>query len=68
MPGIARATYMPFPFQIIQGTDTIMIAYPFASASRLIHLYRRQERNAQLLEFKCVPFSEELLYGHLRRK
>ena len=29
-------------------------------------LYRRQERHAQLLEFKCVEFSEELLYGHLR--
>jgi len=152
MPGVPRATYMPFPFQIVQGTDKIIIAYPFASASRLIHmadvgespsdtwmgwsqgrwdgdtlvvdvtsfvdqtwfdragnfhsnelhvieryrlenpnliqyeatiedpkvftrpwtmnmpLYRRQERNAQLLEFKCVPFSEELLYGHLRRK
>ncbi|MBI3046805.1 MAG: hypothetical protein HYY76_00685 [Acidobacteria bacterium] len=152
MPGVPRATYMPFPFQIIQGTEKIVIAYPFASASRLIHmdevgespsdtwmgwsrgkwdgdrlvvnvtsfvdqtwfdragnfhsdalhvierytlvdpnlmayeatiedpkvftrpwkmsmpLYRRQEQNAQLLEFKCVPFSEELLYGHLRRK
>jgi hypothetical protein len=31
-------------------------------------LYRRLDRNAQLLEFKCVPFSEELLYGHLRKK
>jgi hypothetical protein len=152
MPGIPRATYMPFPFQVVQGTDKIIMAYPFASASRLIHmdevgespsdtwmgwsrgkwdgdtlvvdvtsfvdqtwfdragnfhssdlhvveryrlespnliqyeatvedpkvftrpwkmsmpLYRRQEHNAQLLEFKCVPFSEELLYGHLRRK
>jgi hypothetical protein len=31
-------------------------------------LYRRKERNAQLLEFKCVEFAEELLYGHLRKK
>ena len=30
-------------------------------------LYRRRDRNMQILEFKCVPFSEELLYGHLRR-
>ena len=30
-------------------------------------LYRRVEENAQLLEFKCVPFSEELLYWHLRK-
>jgi hypothetical protein len=26
-------------------------------------LYRRMEPNVQLLEFKCVEFSEELLYG-----
>jgi hypothetical protein len=31
-------------------------------------LYRRKERNAQLLEFKCVEFAEELIYGHLRKK
>ena len=151
MPGVPRATYMPFPFQIIQGTSKIVIAYAFASASRLIHmdkvddspaenwmgwsrgrwdgdtlvvdvtslidqtwfdragnfhsealhvverytpaganqiqyeatiedpkvftrpwkmtmaLHRRQEKNAQLLEFQCVPFSEEMMYGHLRK-
>ena len=31
-------------------------------------LYRRVERNAQLLEFKCVEFAEEMLYGHLRKR
>jgi len=31
-------------------------------------LYRRVEKDAQLLEFRCVEFSEELLYGHLRKK
>src|SRR5215468_6420987 len=31
-------------------------------------LYRRKEKNAQLNEFKCVEFAEELLYGHLRKK
>ncbi len=30
-------------------------------------LYRRMEPNAQLLDFKCVEFVEELLYGHLRK-
>jgi hypothetical protein len=30
-------------------------------------LYRRVEPNAQLLEFKCVEFVEELMYGHLRK-
>jgi hypothetical protein len=31
-------------------------------------LYRRVERNAQIMEFKCVEFAEELLYGHLRKQ
>jgi hypothetical protein len=31
-------------------------------------LYRKVEKNAQLLEFKCVPFSEELLYGEFKKK
>ena len=31
-------------------------------------LYRRQEKNAQILEFKCVEFVEELLYGGFRKK
>jgi len=31
-------------------------------------LYRRQEKNAQLLEYKCVEFVEELMYGELRKK
>ena len=30
-------------------------------------LYRRVEKNAQLLEFKCVEFVEDLIYGHLRK-
>ncbi len=28
-------------------------------------LYRHIEPNAQILEFKCVPFVEELLYKDL---
>ena len=31
-------------------------------------LYRSQEKRAQLLEFKCVEFVEELMYGELRKK
>jgi hypothetical protein len=152
LPGVPRATYMPFPFQIVQGDTKIILAYAFASTSRLVHLdkvdpapadsfmgwsvgrwegdtlvvdvtslndktwfdragnfhsdalhvverytpaspellryeatiedskvftrpwkmsfplYRRLDKNAQFLEFKCVPFSEELVYGHLRKK
>jgi hypothetical protein len=152
MPGIPRANYMPYPFQIIHSTDKILFAYEFATANRVVNmtnhvesptdswmgwsngrwegdtlvvevtglnglawldragnftsnrvkvterftpagsnhinyeatiedptvftrawkinfpLYRRMEKNAQLLEFKCVEFAEELLYGHLRKK
>jgi hypothetical protein len=152
MPGIPRATYQPFPFQIVQSANTIIMAYEFTSASRVIRmnskeqspapawmgwnvgrwdgdtlvvdvtdqmeetwfdragnfhsdalhvverfsmtdlntlnyeatiedpkvftrpwkismpLYRRREPNAQLMEYKCVPFVEELMYGHLRRR
>ena len=31
-------------------------------------LYRRLEPQAQILEFKCEEFVEELLYGHLRKR
>jgi hypothetical protein len=152
LPGVPRATYMPFPFQIVQTPKHILIAYEFASASRIIYmgnapespvdtwmghsvghwegqtlvvdvssfndqtwfdragnfhseelhvverytplskdaltyevtiedpkvfsrpwkmsmpLYRRLEKNAQLLEFKCVEFAEELMYGPLRKQ
>ncbi len=152
MPGVPRATYMPFPFQIVQTPTAVLLAYEFASATRVISmtgpveapvdawmgysagrwegetlvvdvkgfndqtwfdragnyhsealhvverytptsadallyeatiedpkvftrpwkislpLYRRLEKNAQLLEFKCVEFVEELMYGHLRKQ
>ncbi|SVD09310.1 uncharacterized protein METZ01_LOCUS362164, partial [marine metagenome] len=36
MPGVPRATYMPHPFQIIQGNQKIQVVYGFAEASRTI--------------------------------
>jgi hypothetical protein len=30
-------------------------------------IYRRKEKGARLLEFRCVEFVEELIYGHLRK-
>jgi hypothetical protein len=152
LPGVPRATYVPYPFQIVQTPGAVLISYQFANASRVIKmaklkpapvdswmgqssgswegdtlvvdatgfngeswfdrsgnyasdslhvveryrlltpdaiqyeatiedpkvftrpwtismpLYRHLEKNAQLLEFKCVEFAEELMYGHLRRK
>jgi len=31
-------------------------------------LYRRMEKNVQLMDFNCVEFTEELLYGRLRKQ
>ena len=31
-------------------------------------LYRRVEAHAQVLEFRCVEFVEEMMYGHLRKQ
>ena len=34
MPGVPRATYMPFPFQIVQGSSSyILMAYEFTSST-----------------------------------
>ncbi len=152
LPGVPRATYMPYPFQIIQGQAHIMFVHEFANAVRTVYmqdhtaapapswmgwsngrwegdtlvietagfngmtwfdragnfhtdglrvverisarspetlnyevtiedpnvftrpwtmrmpLYRRVEENAELLEFRCVPFVEDLIYGHLRKQ
>jgi hypothetical protein len=152
LPGVPRATYMPYPFQIVQSASQLLIAYEYAGAVRDIHLkdpgpapvdswmgqsaakwdgdtlivdvtglndqtwfdragnfhsdalhvverytrtsadvlsyeasiedpnvftrpwkmsmplYRRQERNAQLMDFKCVEFVEELMYGQWRKR
>jgi hypothetical protein len=31
-------------------------------------LYRRIDKNMQLVEYNCVPFVSDILYGHLKRK
>jgi hypothetical protein len=38
LPGVPRATYMPYPFEIIQSGDKIMVVYGFSNAGRTIHL------------------------------
>jgi hypothetical protein len=152
LPGVPRAMYMPFPFQIIQSQKFIMMIHEYAGAVRTLYmtdqteapadswmgwsnghwegdtlvvdtrgfndqtwfdragnfhsdalhvveritarspdtlmyeatiedpnvftrpwkismpLYRHVERNAQLVEFRCVEFVEDLIYGHLRKQ
>jgi hypothetical protein len=149
LPGVPRATYMPFPFRMVQTPSQILIAYEYANATRVVHmdreppspstswmgwsighwegdtlvievtdqmgrtwldragnfhsedmrvverytpisrnhlmyeatiedpdvftepwtirmpLYRRIEPDVQIMEFKCVEFAEEFMYGHL---
>jgi hypothetical protein len=38
MPGIPRATYMPFPFRIVQSETDVYFAYSFATANRIINM------------------------------
>ncbi|GIT63778.1 MAG: hypothetical protein Ct9H300mP22_1780 [Gammaproteobacteria bacterium] len=38
MPGIPRANYLPFPFQIVQSSDVILIAYEFGESNRIAYV------------------------------
>src|SRR5262249_42056008 len=38
MPGLPRATYMPYPFQIVQGEKDILFVYEYAGANRSVHM------------------------------
>ncbi|MBV8903157.1 MAG: hypothetical protein JOZ22_05925, partial [Acidobacteriia bacterium] len=40
LPGIPRAVYMPFPFQIVQSAKVVMISYEYAGAVQLIYMDR----------------------------
>ena len=39
LPGIPRATYLPYPFQIVQGgNDDMLMVYEYANANRVIEM------------------------------
>jgi hypothetical protein len=151
LPGVPRAMYMPYPFQIIQSPKNIMMVFEYAGRLRTVYmdehqeapadswmgwsnghwegetlvidstgfndlswfdragnfhsdalhvverinasspdhlnyeatiedpnvytrqwkismpLYRIMDKNAQILEYKCVEFAEDAIYGHLRK-
>ena len=48
LPGVPRATYLPYPFQILQGTGKIMIVYGYAEANRTIHMDKETPEAAPL--------------------
>src|SRR5437667_12310113 len=43
MPGLPRATYMPYPFQIVQGAKDILFIYEYAGANRVVHMTNHTE-------------------------
>jgi hypothetical protein len=47
LPGIPRAMYMPYPFEITQSTNKVHMAYAFASTARTIHLDKVDEPPAE---------------------
>jgi hypothetical protein len=43
LPGLPRAQYMPYPFQIVQGTRDILMVYSYDSANRTIFMSKHME-------------------------
>lgn len=52
LPGVPRAMYLPYKFQIIQGTTKVMMAFEFRNADRTIHLD------------EVVPYPGDAFMGH----
>jgi hypothetical protein len=46
LPGVPRATYMPYPFQIVQSTGDILLDYAYDSATRVVMM--TNHRDAEL--------------------
>src|SRR5215208_4115061 len=46
LPGIPRATYMPYPFQIVQSKDNVLFTYEFTSASRVVRINTQEKSPA----------------------
>ncbi len=38
LPGVPRATYMPYPFQIVQATGDMLFTYAYDSAARVVRM------------------------------
>src|ERR1700681_471121 len=43
LPGVPRATYQGYPFQIVQTPQQILMAYEFANASRIVYMNSMEE-------------------------
>jgi hypothetical protein len=43
LPGVPRATYMPYPFQIVQSQNDVLISYTYDSAARIILVSKHRD-------------------------
>jgi hypothetical protein len=60
--------YTPMTRDAINYEATIEDPQVFSRPWKIsMPLYRRLDKHAQLLEYKCVEFAEEAMYGHLRK-
>jgi hypothetical protein len=58
--------YTPLDANILMYEATIEDPKVFSRSWKIsMPLYRHVEKNAQLMEFKCIPFSEDVLYGNV---
>ena len=55
LPGVPRATYMPFPFQIVQSSAATFISYEYAGAVR--HIYPKDPGPAQIDSWMGMSYS-----------
>src|SRR5690349_1414857 len=55
LPGIPRANYLPYPFQIIQYKDRMMMLYQYSYARREIYMTKREAPIDQIMGWS---------YGH----
>jgi len=46
LPGVPRATYLPYPFQIVQLQKNILISYEYAGAVRVVNMEKPTEAPA----------------------
>jgi hypothetical protein len=53
MPGIPRANYQPWPFEIVQGEGDILFVYEFGSANRTVYM-----NEAEHLTYDEVPVDQ----------
>jgi len=52
LPGVPRAMYLPYKFQIVQGATKVLMAFEFRNADRTIHLD------------EVVPYPGDAFMGH----